>query len=782
MERSRQTGKECDLLGEAKRRCSSQMRNVGLAVAVTLLPGVMMLLGLSFPPELDELLAHAVVLREVAVIEPPLPQQSLLLGVHDLSGDGLPDLVVARDRRIQTLLGDGQGGFSAGPWVYLEVEEYIEGERLPGRTMAEASEAHWKAYEIETHEGRAYVPVDVAVHTGLLTDLDGDGILDLVVRGYGGPSVDRVLRLYLLRGLGGGEFVRAGSVAYPAGSFLSELRAVEDEVLFTVAETDERTRVYRMSVSDGLESPRLEKLVEGPWTLRWVGDLTGDGTCDLLISINDILQILIRDEEEGFREGPRFSSVAEDVRAVELADLDGDGYLDLVVRTRTGVITALWRGDEYVQAFSRDLGGPLSRHAVVDLTGDGMPDLLVQRSTGLSEHFLLPGDGHGGFLEPVSELVVLDGTPMDPYFADLNTDGLVDIVFAPVVGGKIRVYLNGDTRSGTSLHPLPGSMLAVGDLSGNGSPDVLTADVGRQGVGALWNDGRGGLTYRPLAVTGRLPMAGAVAPGVAYVLLAPTARTPAEIVAIESTGLIFGRWRLGPDSLPVLVVTDLDGDDMVDVAIPAKRALSILWGGEALHVYPWPEGEVSLLASGDGVLWATSIGEYADLVEIRFSDRELGVSKPLLQLEALPLAMTVGDLDGDGIPDPILMAIEIAARAEEDEVVLFVKRVVAGIVFSSTQPAVVEVPGFPADDIPWPFSGMAVDCIGRVPHLVHTTSAGGGLFLVPWTGGWGEPVRVDVPGGPLALGDLDGNGEPEILSATVGLGTLLVVLWNRGGQ
>ena len=77
---------------------------------------------------------------------------------------------------------------------------------------------------------------------------------------------------------------------------------------------------------------------------------------------------------------------------------------------------------------------------------------------------------------------------------------------------------------------------------------------------------------------------------------------------------------------------------------------------------------------------------------------------------------------------------------------------------------------------------VSVASIAGKPHLVCTTSAGGGVFLLPWAGGFEEPIRRDVPGGPLLVADLDGNGEPEILTATVGLAPLLAVLWNGGGR
>lgn len=208
----------------------------------------------------------------------------------------------------------------------------------------------------------------------------------------------------------------------------------------------------------------------------------------------------------------------------------------------------------------------------------------------------------------------------------------------------------------------------------------------------------------------------------------------------------------------------------------------MLWGGKDLRAYPWPEGAVSFLAAGDGRLWAVSIAEYADLVEVTFAHRELNISAPFLSLEALPLTMTAGDLDGDGIPDPMVLAAELGVEVEDEEVVLFPERVVAGMVLSLTGPVVMEVPGFPKNHMPWPFLGAAIGAIEGRPHLVYTTSAGGGVFLVPWQGGFGEPARVDAPGGPVLAADLDGNGQSEIVTATVGLGTLLVVLWNGGGR
>lgn len=112
-----------------------------------------------FPPEAAALLPYAVVLRQVEVLEAPGAKGLVFFGFHDFNGDRLLDLAVGGDRRVEVMFGRGQGRFSPGPWVYLEVEEHSEGRGIPGRTVLEASTMRWRPYEVEQREGKAYVPM-----------------------------------------------------------------------------------------------------------------------------------------------------------------------------------------------------------------------------------------------------------------------------------------------------------------------------------------------------------------------------------------------------------------------------------------------------------------------------------------------------------------------------------------------------------------------------------------------------------------------------------------------
>ncbi len=72
-----------------------------------------------------------------------------LLGVEDVDQDGFPDLLVAVDRRLQILLGDGTGSFTEGFWRYVNEVKYDDGDELPRRNTERAL----VPYEIDEHDG-----------------------------------------------------------------------------------------------------------------------------------------------------------------------------------------------------------------------------------------------------------------------------------------------------------------------------------------------------------------------------------------------------------------------------------------------------------------------------------------------------------------------------------------------------------------------------------------------------------------------------------------------------
>ncbi|MGH7742310.1 MAG: FG-GAP repeat domain-containing protein [Candidatus Eiseniibacteriota bacterium] len=115
---------------------------------------------------------------------------------------------------------------------------------------------------------------------------------------------------------------------------------------------------------------------------------------------------------------------------IAIADLNADGYADLVTANRSaGTVSVLFGvGDGTFQVHNDFFVGPSpSAVAIADVNGDTKPDLVVTNS-GNSTVSVLIGNGVGGFAAHVDYPCGI--TPRAVLVADLNHDGKADVVTA----------------------------------------------------------------------------------------------------------------------------------------------------------------------------------------------------------------------------------------------------------------------------------------------------------------------------------------------------------------
>lgn len=209
-----------------------------------------------------------------------------------------------------------------------------------------------------------------------------------------------------------------------------------------------------------------------------------------------------------------------------LADVNSDGRDDIVAFGETGVFLALSRGDgtfraggQATNSFDRNSGwtsqNDLPRH-LADMNGDGIVDLV---GFGIAGTYLALGQGDGTFgtarlmthvFSQRQGWTSQDATPR--LLADMDGDGDVDIVGFGSTGvfvglnngaGTIttiqRISTSFDGNSGFSSQNITPRSLA--DLDGDGDIDIVA--FGSNGVYAGLNDGSGAITMtiRPLATS-----------------------------------------------------------------------------------------------------------------------------------------------------------------------------------------------------------------------------------------------------------------------------------------
>jgi hypothetical protein len=178
---------------------------------------------------------------------------------------------------------------------------------------------------------------------------------------------------------------------------------------------------------------------------------------------------------------------------VAVSDLNGDGNLDLVIThsnidlgssLQPGAVSVLLgNGDgSFRTNVDYTIGTRATSVAIGDLNGDGKPDLAVS-DFGAGTVAVLLGNGDGTFQAAV-KYAAIKGGAAGVAIGDFNGDGKPDLAVLSKdsinTAGVVTVLLgNGDGtfRNALSYGAGAGSLaLAVGDVNGDGKPDLVFAD------------------------------------------------------------------------------------------------------------------------------------------------------------------------------------------------------------------------------------------------------------------------------------------------------------------
>ena len=366
----------------------------------------------------------------------------------------------------------------------------------------------------------------------------------------------------------------------------------------------------------------------GPYKVA-VADLTGDGIVDLALAYHAVGLVTV---EQGDGQG-RFKSLApnqlaklplpQDAENLSVADVDGDGMLDLAVGISSTPqdwsnpdftheqLAPHWQGRVVV---ARNAGEgrfhpmvtyevPSQAKAVclVDLDNDGQVDLVyTARGSGykgdLKRGRLFIRQGHGNFnFGPALECAA----GLSAYYvetADLNNDGYLDILVPNEHNDTVHYVISpGGTlfKSGTTIEAqalrateIPGyrrhaiNDVRTADFNNDGNIDLVTANLGTNCVSIFIGNGDGTFQtdklldageYGAFLATGDLDNDG----DVDFVITHWTKRDVTSVFLNRGDGDCFPRkeYQTGFGNYGV-AVADVDGDGNLDVVTANYQARS----------------------------------------------------------------------------------------------------------------------------------------------------------------------------------------------------------------
>jgi hypothetical protein len=615
----------------------------------------------------------------------PIGSSATKVESADLDGDGRPDLVI-RTSSLSVYKGLGDGRFAYAYDVGASGDFALADVTGDGRAdlLVAVSGNNVNVY---VNGGARLASSPVVVPIGGVTDrlavgdLTGDGRPDLVTLDWAGAVVRTFANTGAVGAVGFTPRSTQTISSRPLFAAIADLNGDgRGDVVFTqesyLPNTSHALGVMLGAGDGSVLPPTYTTLSSRPWLVR-VADVDGDGRSDVLVEFSNAISVF---RNLGAAAYPAPVQLGTAVSTPDLgnsgdfrlADLDGDGHLDLVVAgSSSRRLLTLRNGG--AGSFGPVQGYPAGQGPYATATGvvvgdwdlDGHLDAAVIDNANPYLYSYM-GLGDGTF-PPRIDVGTATG-PMRLLAADVDTDQDLDLVTIGYNYGDVTVVRQSApgsfSPSTTSLggrYPRPA---ALTDLNGDGIPDLVVAHVFDSQVAVLLGTGAGGFGTRKTYAVGASPEALAVGDLDGDLDL--------DAVVVSSSGqrldLLLGAgdgtFTAGTSiALPAagydVAVGDVDGDGVADIVVALSTSGVRVYRGTGGGTFASP---VSLAAvSTSKVLLADLTGDgRPELIALHTSyPTGVGVSindgagsfRPenvYATGGSRPADVAAADLDGDG--------------------------------------------------------------------------------------------------------------------------------------
>ena len=504
-------------------------------------------------------------------------------------------------------------------------------------------------------------------------DIDGDGLMDLVVANNDKAKIEVLLR-------------RREKV--PPKELQGEKlpNDLADDQYFERKEILTEKQVLSLAVADLDGDGKIDVAYYGkpeelvvsfgdgkggfPRTKRWqiddgsvveTGDLNGDSRADLVLLTGTSTSIFYQSADGALREPVKLPHSEKGIDGVSVVDLDGDGRRDLVLVDSGSLRSVRARFQRADGSLGPEIAFETTPWRVLDFVdldpSPGMETVVVQRNSGVLRALRLAEEKERALLGSVETYAFeasASGKDRSLALGDLNGDKRVDVVVTEPGSAQVAVYLQdeGGGLGGRRLFPSLSSSDAVrvADLDGDGRGEVVVLSSAEKALGVSKWEADGRLPFPTMLEMKGVPKAFDTGDlngdGLAdLAVMAEDDKKLGLLVFLQQKG---DAGASKAAALPLVLVTVLELPSLkqapedvlvMDIDQDGKNDVLLFDSREAMRVLRQDEGGAFIDQAAKGTSY------HGDLA-----------------YQATRGSATPGDVDGDGKPE-LLLAAKNFARA-----------------------------------------------------------------------------------------------------------------------